>query len=121
MTRHYVTAARLERVDARLTDHDRAVLHSVSDLGFVSGDQLARMHFAGRDDADAAARAARRALVRLVRLDCLARLPRRVGGERAGSAGFVYRLGLAGQRLAAAHGWQPERRGRRSHVPGRSS
>ncbi len=118
MTRHYVTVARLTSVDARLTDHDRAVLHSVSDLGFASGDQLARMHFADRDDADGQARAARRALVRLTRLDCLARLPRRVGGERSGSAGFVYRLGLAGQRLAVLHGWQPERRVRRSHVPG---
>ena len=118
MTRHYVTAARLTSVDARLTDHDRAVLHRVLDLGFASGDQLARMHFADRDDADAQARAARRALVRLTRLDCLARLPRRVGGERAGSAGFVYRLGLAGQRLAILYGWQPDRRGRRSHVPG---
>jgi hypothetical protein len=118
MSRNYVTAARLEGVDARLTDHDRAVLHAVSDLGFVSGDQLRRMHFAVEADAAAQARAARRALVRLVRLDCLARLPRRVGGVRSGSAGFVYRLGLAGQRVAFLYGWQPERRGRRSHVPG---
>jgi hypothetical protein len=118
MTRQYVTAALLERIAAHLTDHDRAVLHTVSDLGFVSGDQLRRMHFAVDADTVVQARATRRALIRLTRLDCLARLPRRVGGVRSGSAGFVYRLGLAGQRVAVLYGWQPARRGRRSYVPG---
>src|SRR6202020_996930 len=33
-------------------------------------------------------------------------------------ASYAYSLGVAGQRLAAARGWQPERRVRRSHVPG---
>jgi hypothetical protein len=64
------------------------------------------------------ARAARRALLRLVRLGCLERLARRVGGARAGSAGFIYRLAPAGQRLATLRGWQPEDRRRRSQVPG---
>jgi hypothetical protein len=48
----------------------------------------------------------------------LARLPRRVGGVRAGSAGFVYHLAAVGYRLAVRYGWQPERRRRRSDVPG---
>jgi len=71
------------------------------------------MHFADRDP-----RSARRTLLRLTRLDVLERLPRVVGGVRAGSAGYVYRLGLAGQRLALQRGWIPERRRRRSRVPG---
>ena len=107
-----------EALADRLNDRDQAVLKTVSDLRFVSGDQLTRIHFSHAADAAANGRAARRALVRLVRLDCLARLPRRVGGVRAGSAGFVHHLGLAGQRLAMLRGWQPERRGRRSQVPG---
>jgi hypothetical protein len=62
--------------------------------------------------------APRRALLRLTRLGVLARLSRPVGGVRSGSAGFVYRLGLAGQRLSIEYGWQPEQRWRRSSVPG---
>lgn len=112
MTR-YVTAAVARDLDARLTDRDRAVIRSVLELGFVSGNQLARIHFAEADP-----RAVRRTLLRLTRLDVLERLPRVVGGVRAGSAGYVYRLGLAGQRLALHYGWLPERRRRRSRVPG---
>jgi hypothetical protein len=40
-------------------------------------------------------------LQQLHELGVLARLERTVGGQRAGSAGFVYRLGSAGQRLMA--------------------
>jgi hypothetical protein len=111
MTR-YVTAAVARDLDGQLTDRDRAVMRSVLELRFVS-DQLARMHFAERDP-----RAVRRTLLRLARLDVLERLPRVVGGVRAGSAGYVYRLGLAGQRLALERGWIPERRRRRSRVQG---
>ena len=90
----------------------------MSDLRFVSGAQLTRLHFSDGQDPAVNARAARRALLRLTHLDVLARLPRSVGGVRAGSAGFVYYLGLGGQQLATEHGWQPERRRRRSLVPG---
>lgn len=111
----YATAAALQHLQRVLTVRDEAVLRSVSDLHFVSGAQLARLHFR---DTDADARATRRALLRLTRLGGLVRLPRPVGGVRAGSAGFVYALGLLGQRLAVERGWQPPRRPRRSHVPG---
>lgn len=109
----YATAALARDLAAQLTRRDLAILRSVLELRFVSGDQLARMHFAGSDP-----RAARRTFLRLARLDILERLPRVVGGVRAGSAGYVYRLGLAGQRLALQRGWIPERRRRRSRVPG---
>lgn len=118
MSARRVSPALIRALQDDLTDHDLAVLKSVSALRFASGDQLTRMHFVTQPDVAAQARAARRALVRLTRLDCLSRLPRRVGGVRAGSAGFVYRLGLAGQHLAGELGWQPQRRKRRSHVPG---
>lgn len=118
MTARYLTAAVLQDLTANLTARDKLVLRRVSDLRFVSGGQLARLCFADSNDATANARAARRSLLRLTRLALLARLPRPIGGVHAGSAGFVYYLGLAGQRLATAQGWQPERRRRRSLTPG---
>jgi len=113
MSGGYVTKAVARDLDRRLNERDRAVAHSVCELRFVSGAQLARMHFVGSD-----ARAVRRTLLRLTRLDVLERLPRVVGGVRAGSAGFVYRLGLRGQRLALERGWIADRRRRRSRIPG---
>lgn len=105
MSRAYWTAKRLRELDARLSQRDRAVLGRVAELRFVSGDQLLRLHFAG-----VPIRTAREALLRLTRLGVLERLPRTIGGVRAGSAGFVYRLGPAGQRLVG-ESWRP-------HVPG---
>jgi hypothetical protein len=118
MTGRYVTRARLDELLAQLDERDLDVLRSVTTLRFVAGAQLQRMHFHGAGTPPVNARAARRCLLRLVGLGLLARLPRRVGGVRSGSAGFVYHLGLAGQALAALRGWQPDRRRRRSHLPG---
>jgi hypothetical protein len=115
-TRRNITAARLAELKSQLTDLDLAVLRSVSDLRFMTGAQLARLHFS--EDHGPRARAARRALLRLCDLECLSRLPRIVGGVRAGSKGFVYVLGIAGQKLAFDFDWQPKRRGRRSQSPG---
>jgi hypothetical protein len=112
----YLTAKAVDDLASRLTPRDLTVLKSVAELRFVTGSQLARLHFAG--EGASRARAARRALLRLTDLDCLARLPRVVGGVRAGSAGFVYHLGLAGQKLAIRSGWLPGGRGRRSRSPG---
>lgn len=118
MSRRYLTAAALRELAARLTERDLTVLQRVSDLRFVSGSQLTRLCFTLSDNPVANDRAGRRALLRLVKLTALERLPRPVGGVRAGSAGFVYRLGVGGHRLAVERGWQPERRQRRSLVPG---
>ncbi len=118
MPARYLTTTALRALEAKLTDRDLAVLEQVSRLRLLTGSQLARLCFADSDDLDANGRAARRALLRLTRLGVLERLPRSVGGVRAGSAGFVYRLGLGGQRLAISRGWQPEWRRRRSLVPG---
>jgi Replication-relaxation len=118
MTARYVTTAAMRALAAKLTDHDLDVLKHVSTLRFLTGSQLTRLCFADTTDPAANGRAARRALLQLTRLGVLERLPRSVGGVRSGSAGYVYRLGNAGQRLAIMHGWQPEWRRRRSLVPG---
>jgi hypothetical protein len=108
-----MTAERLKELDAQLSERDRAVLRRFAGLRFVSGSQLARLDFAG-----VPARTVREALLRLKRLDVLERLPRTVGGVRAGSSGYIYRLGSAGQRLAAMHSWLPAASRWRAHVPG---
>jgi hypothetical protein len=118
MPARYLTTAALRTLEAKLTDRDLAVLEQVSRLRLLTGSQLTRLCFADSGDLDANSRAARRALLRLTRLGVLERLPRSVGGVRSGSAGFVYRLHLGGQRLAIARGWQPEWRRRRALVPG---
>ncbi|WP_206443254.1 replication-relaxation family protein, partial [Candidatus Protofrankia californiensis] len=62
--------------------------------------QVERLHFT---DLAASSRPVmrRRVLARLVRLRLLVTLKRRIGGVRAGSAGLVYALDTAGQRLLA--------------------
>ncbi len=118
MSRRYVSAARYRELETGLSEPDCAVIRQVATLRFVSGSQLARLCFSDSPDPLSNARAARRALLRLTRQQALERLTRRVGGRRPGSTSYVYRLGIAGQRLAAARGWQPERRARRSLSPG---
>jgi hypothetical protein len=118
MTRAYLTDARLRALAARLSDRDYAVLREVASLRFVSGSQIARLCFAESGEPTPDFRAARRALLRLTQLDLLDRLPRRVGGVRRGSAGFVYHLGPAGQRLGIQRGWLPKRRVRQPSFPG---
>jgi Replication-relaxation len=113
MTRPYLTAMAYRAAVDQLGPRDLGVARYVAELRFVSGSQLARLCFGGTTP-----RAARQGLLRLTRLGVLERLPRPVGGVRAGSAGFVYCLGLAGQRLAIDLGWLPEHRTRRSLTPG---
>jgi hypothetical protein len=119
MRGRYLTTERYQELLTQLSERDYAVLQRVSDLRFVSGSQLTRLCFTDSRDELANAKTARRALLRLVKLGTLERLERPIGGIRAGSAGFVYYLGPAGQRIAVARGWQPERHARRSLTPGR--
>jgi hypothetical protein len=118
MTRRYMTATATRQLASQLSERDLAVVARVSALRFVTGQQLSRLCFADSPDPTANARAARRSLLRLVKLSALARLPRPIGGVHAGSAAYVYHLGLGGQRIAAQRGWQPARPRRRSLVPG---
>ncbi len=86
----------LGQLRSQLSDRDYSVLVSVSRFRLLSGSQLTLLFFG---PSDSAARAARRCLHRLVSLHLMTRLPRRIGGVRAGSAGFVYCLSAAGHRL----------------------
>lgn len=94
-----VRVGRLAGVMERLTPVDREIIGSIERCRMVSGAQLQRLHFGAGENAG---RSARRHLTRLVELRVLARLERRIGGVRAGSAGFVYGLDVVGQRLGQA-------------------
>lgn len=96
MNRPRLTPNRLASVTASLSERDLAIARTVADLRLVTSLQLRRLHF--RDGAaDTNARLARHCLQRLTRLRVLTRLERRIGGVRAGSAGYIYRLDVAGQ------------------------
>jgi hypothetical protein len=94
MTTTYLTQDRISRVARNLSDRDWAVIHTVKSVRVASAPQLERLHFAG-----VGRRQTRSALASLVARGVLARLPRVIGGVRAGSTGFAYVLGPAGQRL----------------------
>lgn len=101
--RAYVTRSRVEDIDRQLNSHQRAVLADVGRLGVVSGRQVQRLHYG---KSAAGGRLARKHLGQLIRWQVLSRLERTIGGKRAGSAGFVYALGPAGQRLLHPDQWR---------------
>jgi hypothetical protein len=93
----------------KLGEAERALLVVVGRLRLMSHAQLAALLRLNEIDGNttspiSAARHARRVLQRLTELGLLARLDRRIGGQRAGSSGYCYYAGPAGQRLLAY--WQ---------------
>jgi hypothetical protein len=105
--------------DEQLSPRDLAVVAALAELKFLTTRQLERWHYLGITPL-ARARAARRGLERLTALGVLARLERRIGGVRAGSAGYIYTLDLVGQRVAVRYGWLRPKRTRRLREPGRT-
>ena len=103
---------RLDAISAQLTDRDRRALAVVSRFGVMSGAQLQALLWA-EVSPSARGRIARRGLARLVRLNVLQPLARRVGGERAGSASTTFAVGRAGQYLLKSG-----RRVRAAYTPG---
>jgi hypothetical protein len=117
VTRARLTAATVEHLLDSLSDRDRAIVEDVARNRVLTAAQLTRLHFldlapTARD------RIRRRVLARLVALDVLATLERRIGGFRAGSAGLVFALGVAGQRLLPLLApEQADNRGTRARQP----
>jgi hypothetical protein len=107
---NYVTADRLFRIAAEMSELDWTLLSFVSAVRLATGKQLGRRFWSAAREGDSAeARAARRALARLARHRVLDPLPRRIGGRRAGSGAIVFRVGVAGVKLLAQRGFQPRR------------
>jgi hypothetical protein len=109
-TRPYASARGVAQTRERLSERDLAIIRQVACLRLMSARQIQALHFpdAEHDNEQAATRARQRVLERLTRERLLIRLDRRIGGVRAGSAGFVLALGPVGQRMLATSG--PRRR-----------
>jgi hypothetical protein len=105
-TRAYVSARGLAQLRERLSGRDVAILRQVAELRLMSARQIQAVHFSDAEHHNelAATRARQRVLARLIRERLLLRLTRRIGGVRAGSAGFVVALGPVGQRVLALDG-----------------
>lgn len=101
----------LAELGRQLSDRDLAIIRSVGELQFMSARQIERMHFPLTAHTPlGAARTSRRVLQRLTTQRVLVRLPRPVGGVRAGSGAYVYALGPVGARLLASHAPRPRYR-----------
>jgi hypothetical protein len=101
MSSSRLSSSKVRELRDHLATRDREILIQLAELRLMSGRQIEVVHFpAERHATEAtAARHCRRVLARLVRDRLIARLPRRVGGLRAGSHAFVYGLGPVGHRL----------------------
>jgi len=90
-----VTARQLLRLRCDLTDRDWQIIAMLARVRVATSAQLEILYFSG-----VSRRRAQQRLAVLARRRVLARLPRVIGGVRAGSRGHVYALDAAGQRLA---------------------
>jgi hypothetical protein len=104
-----VSSRQLDSILADLSDQDQAVAGFLAQVRLATGVQIARRLWGSRFPTDSKAYAARRALRRLEGWRVLDRLPRRMGGVRAGSASIVYCLGPSGRRLLARSGFESKR------------
>ncbi len=98
MTTARHSAAKIELLVDQLSGRDRAILHDLGKVRVLSGAQLTRLHFhdlavTSRD------RTRRGVLARLAVYGLVTPLERAVGGARSGSSGYIYALGVAGQRV----------------------
>ena len=89
----------LQRLTNDLSERDQSILSSMQAFHFLTGAQLQALHFRDHRTLQAAARICRRSLARLRDHRLLEHLDRRIGGLRAGSDGYVWRLGPVGDRL----------------------
>lgn len=95
-----MTRSDIDALRDRLSARDYEVLSDVDKFRLLTTKQLQRLHFDPvHPSAPASARACNRALSRLREAGVLKTLQRRIGGVRAGSAGFVWYIGPAGERL----------------------
>lgn len=98
-----LTRGQVEQTASGLSERDWQLLGDVARLRLLSARQIQHLHFDG-GSALTQGRRTRRTLQRLTQLGVLHRFVRRVGGVRAGSAGFVYGLDSLGQKLVSVNG-----------------
>jgi len=98
-----MTRSDLDALKDRLTERDYQLLRDVEKYRLLTTCHIQRLHFdPAHPTSTASARACNRTLARLRAARVLKALDRRIGGARAGSAGFVWYVGPAGERLLRA-------------------
>jgi len=118
----YTTPARAELLADRLSDRDRAILLDLARVRVLTAGQLDRLHFADLAPGSRE-RTRRRVMARLVEHRLVAPLERTIGGARSGSAGYVFSLDVAAQRVlplvgGAEYASPPSGRTRAPETPG---
>ena len=84
-----------------LPARDRLILADLLRVRLLTGSQIERLHFHNLEPLRSRGSSRRRTMHRLTSLHLTTTLVRRIGGERAGSAGLIYSLDVLGQRLLA--------------------
>lgn len=97
-----VHADRLPLLGQQLSVRQWGILDSLNVHAFLTADHLRRLHFTDHATESAASRICRRVLQRMAEQRLIEHLDRRIGGIRAGSNSFVWRIGLIGDRLLRA-------------------
>lgn len=93
----------VETLSSLVNARDVYILGLVRDHRFITTRQIQRLVFWQHATVEAGTRASVRVLARLFGHRLIYRLERHIGGTRAGSAAYVWRLDDAGDRLMRAH------------------
>jgi hypothetical protein len=94
-----VGSQQLQAIQHSLSDRDWRILYSLTAHPFLTSLHIQRIHFADHASTATGRRVCRRVLSRLAAIRAIEHLERRIGGVRAGSASYVWRLGPIGERL----------------------
>lgn len=118
-----MSAHRIAPLEQRLSERDVRMLEDLERFRLLTTRQLQRLHFPAAPlgphaTRSSATRGTSRVLNRLEELGVIARLQRRIGGIKHGSALTVWQLGAAGDRFLRARRGDPKRR--RYEEPGRT-
>lgn len=118
-----MSALRTVALEGLLSERDIRILEDLERFRFLTTRQLQRLHLPVAPLGDhatvsSATRGTTRILGRLEQIGVIARLQRRIGGIKHGSALIVWQLGAAGERFLRARRGDPKRR--RYEEPGRT-
>jgi hypothetical protein len=116
MTLSRISEGLVRLVEEQLGERDQEIVQALARVRVATVRHLQRLFFAGPSPLSSSRRC-QRTLERLTAWRVLARLDRRIGGTRAGSAGFVYTLDALGQRVAGRAGPAGGSRPRRPWTP----
>lgn len=97
-SKSYLTPSRIQIIKRQLSERDLSILSVLQKFKYASAIQLERLFFTTSTPLSNA-RLSRRTLKRLTDIQVLQRIDRRIGGVRAGSAGYIYSLDRAGRAL----------------------